>query len=86
MNDDEIRTTVLATMRRIAPEADLDTLDPDVEWQDQLDVDSMNLLEFMVGLEQATGVSVPERDYAKVATLRRCVEYLAAHMRGVPLR
>ena len=77
MNDDELRTTILGVLKKIAPEADVATLAPNVEWQDQLDLDSMNLLSFMVGLEEATGVSVPERDYAKIATLDRCVEYLS---------
>lgn len=80
MTDEEIRSTVLAVLRRIAPEADPTTLAPDVEWQEQLDLDSMNLLAFMVGLEEATGVSVPERDYAKVATLDRCVAYLSSKL------
>lgn len=84
MNDDELRATVLGVLKKIAPEADLATLAPTVEWQDQLDLDSMNLLAFMVGLEEATGVSVPERDYAKVATLDRCVGYLSSKLAAAP--
>ena len=80
MNDQELRETVLRILHGIAPEVDVSTLDPDVQWQDQLDLDSMNLLDFMVAIEKATGVSVPERDYAKVATLNRCVEYVEARL------
>jgi acyl carrier protein len=76
MSESEIRATVLGILTRIAPEADLTALDPDVEWQDQLDLDSMNLLTMMVDIERSTGVTVPERDYPKVSTLNSCVAYL----------
>jgi acyl carrier protein len=76
MNESEVRATVLGILARVAPEADLTALDPDVEWQDQLDLDSMNLLTMMVDIERATGISVPERDYTKVSTLNSCVAYL----------
>ncbi len=80
MNESDTRATVLRILARIAPEADLTTLDPNLEWQEQLDLDSMNLLAMMVEIESATGVSVPERDYPKVSTLNRCVEYLTGRM------
>ena len=85
MNENEIRVAVLGVLKGIAPEADLETLDPDVEWQDQLDLDSINLLTFMVGIEEATGVAVSERDYPKVATLNRCVEYLTNKLAARPV-
>ena len=84
MNESNIRATVLGILARIAPEADLTTLDPDVEWQEQLDLDSMNLLTMMVEIESATGISVPERDYPKVSTLNRCVEYLTGRTATIP--
>ena len=56
----------------------------DVEWQEQLDLDSMNLLTMMVEIESATGISVPERDYPKVSTLNRCVEYLTGRTATIP--
>lgn len=37
----------------------------------------MNL---MVGIEQALGVDVPERDYPKVVSLDGCVGYLSARL------
>ncbi len=63
----------------VAPEADLDTLAPDDELQEALDLDSMDFLNFMIGVKQATGVEVPERDYAQVSTLEDCIAYVRAH-------
>ena len=78
MTHDEIRKEVLTILSHIAPEADLELLKADVRFRDQLDLDSMDLLNFVVGLHGALGVEIPEADYPKLATLDACVEYLAS--------
>jgi acyl carrier protein len=75
----DVRTEVCHALARVAPEADLDTLGPDDDLQETLDLDSMDFLNFMIGVKEATGVDVPEREYPRVATLRGCVEYVEAH-------
>jgi acyl carrier protein len=73
----QIREIVLEALGEIAPEADLTALAPDVGLRDQLDLDSMDILNFVVGLHAALGVEIPETDYPKLATLDGCVDYLA---------
>jgi len=73
---DEIRAAVLRVLGEIAPEADPAGLRPDVALREQLDVDSMDLLNFVIGLHHAFGVDIPEADYPKLATLDACVDYL----------
>lgn len=80
MTKEEIRSAVLRILGTIAPEADLTRLKPDVAFRDQLDVDSMDLLNFMIGLDKEFQVEVPETDYPKVATLNGCTEYLASRL------
>jgi len=75
---DELRAAVLRVLGDIAPEADLASLRPDVAFREQLDLDSMDLLNFVVGLHGALGVEIPEADYPRLATLDACVEYLAS--------
>ena len=75
---DELRAAVLRVLGDIAPEADLASLRPDIAFREQLDLDSMVLLNFVVGLHGALGVEIPEADYPKLATLDACVEYLAS--------
>jgi len=75
---DELRPVVLRVLGDIAPEADLASLRPDVAFREQLDLDSMDILNFVVGLHGALGVEIPEADYPKLATLDACVEYLAS--------
>jgi acyl carrier protein len=74
---DEIRAVVLRVLGDIAPEADPSALRSDVALRDQLDVDSMDLLNFVIGLHAAFRVDIPEADYPRLATLDGCVDYLA---------
>ena len=78
MTRDEIRATVLRVLGEIAPEADPASIEPDVGFREQLDLDSMDLLNFVIGLHSALNVEIPEADYPKLATLNGCVEYLMA--------
>lgn len=74
----DARTAVMASLARIAPEADLDHLGPDLDLRDELDLDSMDFLNFVIELHNRTGVEVPERDYPRMLTLDACVHYLDA--------
>jgi acyl carrier protein len=77
MTGDEIKAVVLRVIGEIAPEADLGRLDPDASLRDQLDLDSMDILNAMIGLHEALHVDIPETDYPKLATLNGAVAYLA---------
>ena len=81
MNNDEIRVRVIKTLSGIVPELDPATLKPAVSLRDQLDVDSMDFLNFLIALHQEFGVDVPEADAGKLATIDACVAYLAQALR-----
>ena len=76
MTTGALRATVLSVLADIAPEADLARTRGDVPLREQLDLDSMDMLNFMVGLHAALGVDIPEADYGKLATVDACVAYL----------
>jgi acyl carrier protein len=76
MTKEEIRSTVLRILGEIAPEADLNQLKPDVSFRDQLDIDSMDFLNFVIALDEELHVSIPESEYAKLSSLDNCVELL----------
>jgi acyl carrier protein len=63
----------------IAPEADLDSVEPDEDLAEALDLDSMDFLNFLIGVSQATGVEIPESDTHLVRTRSGCRDYLARH-------
>jgi acyl carrier protein len=83
MTADQIRAQVLECLGRVAPEADPAGITPDVPLRDQLDIDSMDFLRFVIELDQALHVAVPESDYPEIATLNGCVRYLSARLSGV---
>lgn len=80
MTEDEIRAAVLRILGGIAPEADPSDLRPDVSLRDQLDIDSMDFLNFVIALHEATGADIPEKDYPQLASLNGCIEYLTARL------
>lgn len=84
MTREEIRTAVLEALAGIAPEADPASLRPDRSLRDQLEIDSMDFLNFVIALHHDLHVSIPEADYPRLATLEGCVEYLAS-MLGPPV-
>ena len=79
MTRDEIRDTVLRCLAAIAPEADLSRLLPNASIRDELDIDSVDFLNFVIALHDKLQVDIPETEYAKIATLEKCVEYLSSH-------
>jgi acyl carrier protein len=76
MTNAEIQAAVLRALSRVAPELDAASLEGDVRLRDQIDMDSMDFLNFMLELHASLGVDVPEADYPKLATLDGCVSYL----------
>lgn len=75
---EDLKGTVLRILGGIAPEADLGALKPDVGFRDQLDIDSMDFLNFVIALHEELKVEIPESDYPKLASLKGCIEYLTA--------
>jgi acyl carrier protein len=77
MNAREIRTAVMAELKRIAPELEEGELAPAKPLRDQVDLDSMDWLNFLVALHERLKVEIPEADYRRLGTLDQIVAYLA---------
>jgi len=82
MTKAEIREIVLHVLGQIAPEADMSQIKPNLRIRDQLDIDSMDLLNFVVGLHKELQVEIPEADYSKLGTLDGCVDYLGVQKKA----
>jgi acyl carrier protein len=83
MNNEALRAAVLDSLQEVAPEADLARLAQDDDIRDELDLDSMDFLNFMIGVHERTGIDVPERDYPRLGTLAGALSYLARKL-GTP--
>ncbi len=80
MTEAQIKDTMFKVLKRIAPEADTDSLKPDQDVRRTLDIDSYDFMMFLVGLNEELGVEIPEADYGKLITTQDIVRYLAARV------
>lgn len=78
MTSDDIRHVIVDALRRIAPEMDPATIQSSVSFRDQLDIDSMDFLNFVLALHERFGVDIPEVDYPRLYSLDSATDYLAS--------
>ena len=78
MDRNAVTNQVLEELRRIAPELEDGELRLDRPLREQIDLDSMDWLNFIVALHERFKVEIPEADYRKLGTLEETVAYLAA--------
>lgn len=76
MQRQELMAILVSTLQAIAPEVDEKMLVADQPLRDQVDLDSMDWLNFLIGLHTQLQVDIPEADYAKLRTLDNLAEYL----------
>ncbi|MDX2479410.1 MAG: phosphopantetheine-binding protein [Desulfuromusa sp.] len=80
MTEAEIRATIIAGLSQIAPEADFEELSPTENIREELDIDSFDFLNFLIGLNDELGVDIPESDYEKLISLTDLISYLSARL------
>lgn len=78
LTDGELRALILAALQAVAPDADLAAVDGSRPFRDQLGIDSVDFLNFVMTLERRLGLRVPETDWPQLSTLDGCLAYLAA--------
>jgi acyl carrier protein len=78
MTEDDIRRIYIEELTRVAPDLDAASIGENDHLQDDLELDSMDILNLVTALHQRLGVDIPEEDYPRIATLRKAVEYLSS--------
>jgi acyl carrier protein len=76
----DLEAIVLKALAEVAPEAGAAPLRADVPLRDQVDLDSFDFLNFVIAIHKASGVAIPESDYARLASVSDAVEYLSHHL------
>jgi acyl carrier protein len=71
-----LTAAVHAAVTSVVPGADLQSLAPDDDIVESLDLDSMDVLNIMAAVAQETGLEVPERHYPRTRTLEGFVNEL----------
>ena len=72
----KVRQRVLDTLQRIAPNVAVAELNPRALLRDQVDMDSMDWLNFVAALQDVFGIDISEADYSELATLDDIDGYL----------
>jgi acyl carrier protein len=72
----DIRAVLLEELGNIAPEIDMQTVDPGADLRDALDIDSMDFLNFVTAVHHRLGIDIPEIEYPKLVTLAGAVSYI----------
>lgn len=80
MTAEELRAVVFDALRRIAPEVNPASIQNGAPLRDQVDVDSMDFLNFIVSLHDRLRVEIPESDYAALASVDAIVTYLSSKL------
>jgi acyl carrier protein len=75
MTRDETLALVADILAGIAPEADIARVRGKEDLRDALDLDSMDILNFVAALHERTGRSIPEADYPLLLTLDGLAAY-----------
>jgi acyl carrier protein len=78
MTTSTIEPTVRRLLNELRPEIDLETVPRDADLREELDVDSMDFLNFVISVHEATGIDIPEDDYGELISLDDLVDYLEA--------
>ena len=78
MTPDDTRALLARLLRGIAPEVDLDAIDPAAPLAEAAELDSMDFLNLVNALYDETGIDVSERDYPVIATIDGFVAYVTA--------
>jgi acyl carrier protein len=80
MERQALRNMVIATLRSVAPEIVDSDLASDRPLRQQVDLDSMDWLNFLVALHAQLQVDIPEQDYARLRTLDNLLDYLGTKL------
>jgi acyl carrier protein len=75
----DIRDEILSVSTTIAPEVETDEISDDALLRDQVDLDSMDWLNFLIGIHKRLQVDIPEADYKSLRTLADVIGYVKQH-------
>lgn len=80
METPQIRQAVLETLAAIAPETDPLQIRPDRPLRPQIELDSLDWLNVLTGLQERLSIAIPTSDAGHLTTLDSIVAYLAARL------
>lgn len=84
MELNEIRGKLLTLLTNVAPDIEPQAIEPDRDFRDQFDFDSMDALHFAAAVSEAFGIEIAETDYPKLSSLRGAGEFVQSRLPQKP--
>lgn len=78
MSDAETIARLRTILGQIAPDLDVAAVGPEDDLRNDIGLDSMDFLNFVIAAHKQLGVDVPEADYGKIISLSKFARYIAA--------
>lgn len=82
MDVEAIRSAILAAIRSVAPEADLQRIDPGRPLVEQVELDSMDWLNVATALQERLPVDIPEGELDRQASVDSILAFVASRLEG----
>lgn len=76
MDENTLSQQIIDSLTKVAPDVDRNALDPEINFRDQFEVDSVDFLGFVIDMEKKLGIKIPEVDYPKLSSMKGCLSYL----------
>jgi acyl carrier protein len=76
MTPQELKAAFIEELVKVAPDIEADTVGDDDHIQDDLELDSMDVLNLVTALHARFGIDIAESDYPQIATPALAAAYL----------
>jgi acyl carrier protein len=76
--DSQLLAQILDALASVAPEVRELNINPKLPLREQIELDSMDHLHFLISLKQRLGIDVPELQYQRMRRLDDLIAYLQA--------
>lgn len=80
MRHESIQTAALEELITVAPDLEGEDIPPEADLRETLDLDSMDIVNWVSALHRRLGVDIPEADYPRLVSLNATADYLAARL------
>lgn len=78
MTRDDALALLRVVTSSVVPTSDVESISPAETIPEALEMDSVDFLNFVAGINEKTGLDIPERDYPQLLTVEGCIGYLMA--------
>ena len=82
LQPNDIPARVLALLTAIAPDIDPASVDPELDFRDQFDFDSMDSLHLATAISEQFNIAIDEKDYSRLASLHKACDYVRGKLAG----